>query len=296
MIAIFLLIVMSARLTAQQDSYLQVKAEPNIKVFLNDEFKGTTNVEFNGLIIEELKAGTYNIRVDKEGFTPQSETIILNPGEVKIYQVKPFVPKYKITQSGNKQQQTIALKTGSLKIQSLPVEIQIEITDLNIKSAKSDDEWKIEDIPVGLYSVKFTWSNKVLFDTIRIDQNKLMHVFADLINSKVEIRSNNIYQNDIDEEVAYKGNGNSYNLQGRTFLNLATPKYDYSGEGKVVVEISVDRNGRVIEAIPGVKGSTTLDEYLLQVSKKAALQSIFQQKSDAPAVQKGTITYNFMLR
>jgi ATP-dependent Clp protease ATP-binding subunit ClpA len=52
----------------------------------------------------------------------------------------------------------------------------------------------------------------------------------------------------------------------------------------------------VIQAIPGSKGSTTLDEYLLKVAKEAALKARFEAKSDAPAVQKGTITYNFMLR
>jgi colicin import membrane protein len=95
------------------------------------------------------------------------------------------------------------------------------------------------------------------------------------------------------------GTGNSgisYNLQGRGFQKLPPPKYDYQGEGRVVVEVSVDRSGKVIQAIPGVKGSTTLDEYLLKVAKDAALEARFEVKSDAPAVQKGTITYNFILK
>ena len=272
-ISLLVLSVISIKLSAQQDCYIQVKAEPNIKVFLNDEFKGITNLEYSGLIIEKLKAGTYKIRIVKDGYSPQTETIILNPGEVKIYQVKPFVPQYKITQSGNKQQQTIELKTGSLKIQSLPAEIQIEIPDLNIKSSKSDDEWNIEDIPIGLYKVKFTWGNKVLLDTVRIEQNEFNHIFADLIKGKVEIRSKSIYQKDTgiaDQTISNKGI--AYNLQGRNFQSLAPPKYDYQGEGKVVVEITVDRTGKVTEAIPGIKGSTTLDEYLLSAAKGGSSQ------------------------
>ena len=296
-ISLLILSVISVQLSAQQDCYIQVKAEPLIKVFLNDEFKGITNLEYSGLIIEKLKAGTYKIRIVKDGYSPQTETIILNPGEVKIYQVKPFVPQYKITQSGNKQQQTIELKTGSLKIQSLPAEIQIEIPDLNIKSSKSDDEWNIEDIPIGLYKVKFTWGNKVLLDTVRIEQNEFNHIFADLIKGKVEIRSKSIYQKDTgiaDQTISNKGI--AYNLQGRNFQSLAPPNYDYQGEGKVVVEITVDRTGKVTEAIPGTKGSTTLDEYLLSAAKEAALKARFEPKSDAPAFQKGTITYNFVLK
>jgi outer membrane biosynthesis protein TonB len=90
--------------------------------------------------------------------------------------------------------------------------------------------------------------------------------------------------------------GISYNLQGRGFQALPPPKYDYQGEGRVVVEVSVDRSGKVVQATPGTKGSTTLDEYLLRVAKEAALGARFEVKQDAPAIQKGTITYNFILK
>jgi hypothetical protein len=296
----FLVLLISAKLSAQQDCYIQVKAEPNISVFLNEEFKGITNEEYSGLIIQKLKAGTYYIKVVKDGYEPQAEPIVLKPGEVKIYQVKPFVPRYRITQSGGKQQRTLELKTGSLRIQSLPAEIQIEITDLNIVSSKSDDEWNIEDIPVGLHKIKFSWGDKILFDTIRIEQDKFKHIFADLINNKIVIRSNNIYQDDPDAYAASKtsmtGQGVSYDLGGRSALRLATPKYNIEEEGRIVVEINIDRNGKVVQAVAGVKGSTTLNVDLLRAAKNAALQSVFEKNPNAPLVQKGTITYNFLLR
>ncbi len=90
--------------------------------------------------------------------------------------------------------------------------------------------------------------------------------------------------------------GVSYNLEGRGFQSLPTPAYDYQGEGRVVVEVSVDRTGRVIQATPGIKGSTTLDEYLLKVAREAAMRAKFDSKPDAPVIQKGTITYNFILK
>ena len=92
------------------------------------------------------------------------------------------------------------------------------------------------------------------------------------------------------------GNGISYNLQGRGFQKLPPPKYDYQGEGRVVVEVSVDRSGKVIQATAGIKGSTTLDEYFLKVAKDAAMEARFERKPDAPITQKGTITYNFILK
>jgi outer membrane biosynthesis protein TonB len=95
------------------------------------------------------------------------------------------------------------------------------------------------------------------------------------------------------------GTGNkgiSYSLGGRGVQKLTEPKYDYQQEGRVVVEVSVDPQGKVVQAVPGIKGSTILDDYLLKVAKEAALASQFESKADAPAIQKGTITYNFKLK
>jgi len=90
--------------------------------------------------------------------------------------------------------------------------------------------------------------------------------------------------------------GISYNLGDRGFQKLPSPKYVIQEEGRVVVEVSVDRSGKVIRANPGTKGSTTLDAYLLKVAKDAAMQARFEAKPDAPVIQKGTITYNFILK
>ncbi len=106
----------------------------------------------------------------------------------------------------------------------------------------------------------------------------------------------------VDSKVRGEGSGLgdkgkiSYNLQGRGFQALPPPQYDYQGEGRVVVEVSVDREGKVTQAVPGTKGSTTLDEYLLRVAKDAAMKARFESKPDAPVIQKGTITYNFILK
>lgn len=92
------------------------------------------------------------------------------------------------------------------------------------------------------------------------------------------------------------GPGISYTLEGRSVLNLPKPAYTSDVEGTVVVEVTVDKDGRVIAANPGYKGSTTMDDDLLREAKKAAMSARFDKKPDAPAVQKGTITYKFRLQ
>ncbi|MCF8335075.1 MAG: TonB family protein [Bacteroidales bacterium] len=90
--------------------------------------------------------------------------------------------------------------------------------------------------------------------------------------------------------------GIDFSLQGRNPESLPKPDYNYQVEGKVVVEITVDKYGNVTKAVSGVKGSTTLNDKLLNAAKKAALKAKFDRKSDAPAYQKGTITYFFRLQ
>ncbi|MDA3893469.1 MAG: hypothetical protein PF517_17535 [Salinivirgaceae bacterium] len=89
------------------------------------------------------------------------------------------------------------------------------------------------------------------------------------------------------------GNGIAFNLSGRSHRSLPEPPKIHKTEGKVVVEVTVDQNGNVLTARPGVKGTTLSDEALWNVAKKAALDAKFNVDRDAATVQKGTITYFF---
>jgi outer membrane biosynthesis protein TonB len=92
------------------------------------------------------------------------------------------------------------------------------------------------------------------------------------------------------------GSGGAYDLIGRLPLRRPTPEYPCRKEGRVVVKIKVDRTGKVIEAIPGAKGSTTSESCLLNEAKKAALKTKWQPAANAPEKQLGKIIYNFNLR
>ena len=89
--------------------------------------------------------------------------------------------------------------------------------------------------------------------------------------------------------------GIAYQLGGRTIAEIKKPNYDSQQQGKVVVTIRVDRNGKVISATPGAKGSTTTNSYLYSKAKEAALKTTFEANTIAPEIQVGTIIYNFKL-
>ena len=89
--------------------------------------------------------------------------------------------------------------------------------------------------------------------------------------------------------------GTAYQLGGRKVEFKAKPIYNLQIEGKVVVLITVDRLGNVINATPGIKGSTTFNKQLLQRAKTAAMKTKFNPKQSAPTSQQGKIIYHFSL-
>jgi hypothetical protein len=91
------------------------------------------------------------------------------------------------------------------------------------------------------------------------------------------------------------GIGGGYSLGNRKAISKPAPKYTCNEEGKVVVEVSVDRNGRTINAIAGIKGTTNTAKCLLEQAKLAALNTKWDASSDAPEKQVGKIVYNFNL-
>ena len=87
----------------------------------------------------------------------------------------------------------------------------------------------------------------------------------------------------------------NYNLAGRRALKKPIEQPDCQEEGIVVVSIEVDKNGRVIKAVPGAKGTTNTAKCLMDPAREAALKTIWNAAADAPSKQKGTIIYKFTL-
>ncbi len=90
--------------------------------------------------------------------------------------------------------------------------------------------------------------------------------------------------------------GTAYNLTGRSSIGaLPLPAYNRDREGKVVIEITVNPEGQVINARHNAKGSTLTDGQLIEAARQAALKSRFN-KAEIENNQVGTITYVFKMK
>lgn len=85
----------------------------------------------------------------------------------------------------------------------------------------------------------------------------------------------------------------SYNLKNRYARFLPIPVFKCEFGGKVVVEILVNRKG-IVQKATIVEEQSQADDCLWRVAVDAAERSRFNEKADAPALQKGSITYNFV--
>ncbi len=86
-----------------------------------------------------------------------------------------------------------------------------------------------------------------------------------------------------------------YGLSGRSLVSKGKVQQDCNEEGRVVVKITVDRNGKVIDATPGVKGTTNSDPCLLEPARKTAFLHKWNLDSKAPNQQIGFVVVNFKL-
>lgn len=92
------------------------------------------------------------------------------------------------------------------------------------------------------------------------------------------------------------GRGFDFNLNGRQLEIRPKLVTNNPEQGQIVVGITVDQDGNVTEATPGVQGTTITDPSLYMQVKNAALKTKFNKSSDAQPEQYGTITFKFIIQ
>lgn len=90
--------------------------------------------------------------------------------------------------------------------------------------------------------------------------------------------------------------GVALDLKSRRFTNLTVPQDDGQKYGRVAVRISVDKNGVVVDAIAGVKGTTLSDKAIWEKCRQAVLGSSLNKLESAPDIQRGVVMFNFKVR
>ncbi len=105
----------------------------------------------------------------------------------------------------------------------------------------------------------------------------------------------NLYASSYYNNYGPGGIGKSYGLNGRSLQSNGKVVQKCNQEGTVVVRITVNKKGNVINAEPGVKGSTNTHPCLLSPAKKTALLHKWYPDEQAPEQQIGFVLIQFKL-
>jgi len=97
----------------------------------------------------------------------------------------------------------------------------------------------------------------------------------------------------------YNGTGSGNGglaLGNRSWVSRPSVDDSHQRSGKIIVQIQVDKNGNVVSATAGAKGTTIVDYDLFNKCKEAALNAKFNPSDNAPDLQVGYITFTFRVK
>ena len=203
-----------------------------------------------------------------------------------------FMLIYKISQKGKQ----LSLKEYAIESMSGHITLQ-KITS---QEAFSIEESELGDVYVHKFETRSHKKYLVYFEHngnyykyFYSSKKKLYDVYFDEAMSillSIKFKKPSVIKTD---KVSFSGR--NYDLLGRLPTSRPIPAYICQKQGKVIVSIKVNRDGKVIDAKSGIKSSTTKAKCLLKQAKKAALNTTWEASPDAPEAQEGKIIYNFSL-
>lgn len=124
--------------------------------------------------------------------------------------------------------------------------------------------------------------------------NNLSKETVDMSEIEMPVETTEGMDRDSIKNIIYAGESNiKYYLTSRYHVSLPVPVYLAQGGGTVIVDIKVDQQGRVVEAVARQSRSVR-DKQIFLYAQEAASRTRFNVDLGAPSIQEGTIHYTFI--
>lgn len=180
-------VVFNICLTVWSQASLHIISEPDVVVYLNGKIQGVTTLKAGGLHLNNIADGNQVICLYKLRHIIQEDSITINKNEGMRYYASPFVINENEIATNflvSKQK-----PKGNLKIQSLPVNITVDIPELGVSSQKIEDKFMVGNVSSGKYLIKYIWNEKTLTDSVEIKQNEETHIFVNMFKTQLTNKS-----------------------------------------------------------------------------------------------------------
>jgi hypothetical protein len=132
---------------------IQVFCPPELRVFLDDEFVGTSSERDDGLFLMNVPYGTRTIRVEKDGFVPQSIQVEVSnfPIEVTVGELSPE-PVVRYLEEA--EAEAVMQLVGNLVVTSAPQNCVVEIDGM--PTNKITPQLSVEGLAAGEHTISFS--------------------------------------------------------------------------------------------------------------------------------------------
>lgn len=166
---------------ADAPGHIEVRAEADLKVFLDNKFVGVSTAY--GLFLRDVPVGPHVVRVEKDGYHPQnSDTFMLEADQVYLYEVGKM--EALLEPEGDMNEES-ARGTGSLVIQTIPVQCLVTLfgigkTGKDEEIVKTEDRWTSNGVRAGRYLATFSALGVEHKEVISVQANRTTHVMVDI--------------------------------------------------------------------------------------------------------------------
>ena len=167
----------------------------------------------------------------------------------------------------------------------------------NLKKVK--EEKKIKKLSMKKETPKVSKTTKSIVSNLLKKNNKEKNTSSN-IGEELSNKNNESLNQDGYSSTYYNNSisgsyAKGYGLNGRSLQSKGKVLQECNEQGLVVVRISVNRQGDVILAEPGVKGTTNTHPCLLEPAKKTAQLHKWFPDTEAPEIQIGFVVIQFKL-
>ncbi len=164
---------------------IQVACPPGLRVYLDGRLAGTSSSREDGLFLANVREGAHVVRVEKDGFAPQSYHVEVRelPIEVKVEEFSPEPPS---RQEGKADAATVRQPVGDLLVTSAPQNCVVEIDGKT--QTKSTPVLRVEGLEPGEHPISFAKPGyDRLSGVVRIQPASEVTVRGDLQAGRLEI-------------------------------------------------------------------------------------------------------------
>ena len=167
----------------------------------------------------------------------------------------------------------------------------------NLKKVK--EEKKIKKLTMKKETPKVSKTTKSIVSNLlkktNKEKNTSSNIGEELSNKNNESLNQNGYSSIYYNNSISGSYAKGYGLNGRSLQSKGKVLQECNEQGLVVVRISVNRQGDVVLAEPGEKGSTNTHPCLLEPAKKTAQLHKWLPDTEAPEIQIGFVVIQFKL-